>query len=1168
MLKHLIRFWIGDDVFISYSRKDGRRYATNLASELIDLNFSCTFDQWGTQPGEDIPKSLKKKLRRSSSLVLVGTRDAAQSALVQFEVKEFRKTGRPIIPIVFEGVRLRNMVCADGSFVERSNEIDGVTETAALWESYIHGAAMTIETSSNLRSHRPSSEVIGRIRENCRFMRKDQRQRVMAFGASALLCILLVAILVASYAAIVQGAKANEMTQQAQAAAEEAAKQRLIAEDETRKASHANAQAEQSELRANAAATRADEQTKIAQDAGKSAREATAKANLQESNALKSLASNLYTQAHVESLSDPRRALVWASKAVEKAPDSDPLRSLYASLVTHLAAELPGTVINTPSPLRAAIFSDTGDRAIVGAENKQMTLWDLKNEKEIVSLFNATVDASTEVWRTKFSRDGKWIAAIGLDFEALSDPKAVAEAPYRLRVWSAETGTLEKDIRFRWKGFDSFEIAFSPNGNEIMAFATSVDVKRTSLMRVWDRASGSEIKFTEQFEFGRSPSLLRHAFTSNTFSLSQEPSRSWFLNVAQREKDGVVEVRSIRNGKLIKSFPYQGEVIATDLSRNARRLVVVSVSEETKAELRIWDVDSGRSTVQEIRHLERDWRARFLSNVGLAIREVFPILDISPDGTQLLVERGGQCNGLEIWEYTSDNRLLKHPLNPDWRDPLNPLGPCTPGTENALFTDDGKLIIEIHIENDRFFDRTVRVRVWDGNARALITSTRTFPEVMSYQASLKTLKLNMALKNGTLMTSKLLKEGSIREKTTLSLAEDHRLLTTVATQTQQEIMAVSYKPQPQGNPQVRLQLLAADSGAQKWSKDSPHLIRDINFSPDGRSFVSATWEMSTGGWVWWVQRTKDGSMAPGFRGIRGPFYSIPFSRDGTMLVSAELNQEGAITVRKWSAASGEPIASSVLQPATRVREFIKFTRFADYYLGTLLYSEPNLIVQSTNRPDESIELRFSEDGTKALFVALFDSAQEVRLASPSVLELVMDSGLRLLVKSSLQGVEIVDQKSQVLSPIFAQTFNQYAFAQEFALPRVEDISADGTLLALRIDHHTVRIYENRTRRPVSEPFWHEAPLTLVKFSGPADVLTITDRGEKRLWHVGNANRPIPAWMYSIGEAISGFRLMNEIELQRISLVEHAELRERNLKSLQKAAATGDIDAQIVLRNLQ
>ena len=106
----VIKFLFGDDIFLSYSRADGATYAAGLADKLAERGFSTRFDQWGSEPGEEMPASLKKALRRSSALVLIGTPKAARSKHVAEEVNVAKTAGRLIVPLVFEGSQLPNLL--------------------------------------------------------------------------------------------------------------------------------------------------------------------------------------------------------------------------------------------------------------------------------------------------------------------------------------------------------------------------------------------------------------------------------------------------------------------------------------------------------------------------------------------------------------------------------------------------------------------------------------------------------------------------------------------------------------------------------------------------------------------------------------------------------------------------------------------------------------------------------------------------------------------------------------------------------------------------------------------------------------------------------------------------------------------------------------------------
>src|SRR5262249_18392860 len=132
-----IRFFLGEDIFISYSRADATTYATRLANYLAQKGFSCTLDQWGTVPGQQIPPRVLHALKRSSMLVLIGSPQAVHSVAVETEVRLFLETKRSLVPI----------------------SIDQALERAP-WFPVIVGASISQERMANLEAGEPSALVL------------------------------------------------------------------------------------------------------------------------------------------------------------------------------------------------------------------------------------------------------------------------------------------------------------------------------------------------------------------------------------------------------------------------------------------------------------------------------------------------------------------------------------------------------------------------------------------------------------------------------------------------------------------------------------------------------------------------------------------------------------------------------------------------------------------------------------------------------------------------------------------------------------------------------------------------------------------------------------------------------------------------------------------------
>ncbi len=156
--QRVYRYLFGDDVFISYSRADASDYAPALAARLN--KYICYLDQLGTSPGEQISPHIINKIHRSTVLVLVGTTAAAASDAVEDEIREFLKTGRPIIPI----------------------NVDQALVRASWYGSVIRGMALADESREAVKSAIPSDAVVKRIENSFKYTRRSTVLRTMLLG--------------------------------------------------------------------------------------------------------------------------------------------------------------------------------------------------------------------------------------------------------------------------------------------------------------------------------------------------------------------------------------------------------------------------------------------------------------------------------------------------------------------------------------------------------------------------------------------------------------------------------------------------------------------------------------------------------------------------------------------------------------------------------------------------------------------------------------------------------------------------------------------------------------------------------------------------------------------------------------------------------------------------
>ena len=83
------------------SWKDARQYATALTNVLQLRGFKCFFDSAQYAAGDNWRNAGKRALEKSRRMIVIASPASAQSKALELETKDFCKTGRPVIPIVF-----------------------------------------------------------------------------------------------------------------------------------------------------------------------------------------------------------------------------------------------------------------------------------------------------------------------------------------------------------------------------------------------------------------------------------------------------------------------------------------------------------------------------------------------------------------------------------------------------------------------------------------------------------------------------------------------------------------------------------------------------------------------------------------------------------------------------------------------------------------------------------------------------------------------------------------------------------------------------------------------------------------------------------------------------------------------------------------------------------
>jgi len=462
------RFLFGNDVFISYARRDATIYSLGLANELTKQELSCFLDQWGTPSGTELPAQLVSTLKRSNMLILLGTERAAASQAVKSEIIEFKKTGRTIIPVSF----------------------DGALEKAEWYQDLIAGISIAPESNAALKSGRPSENVVSRIVNAENFTRRSKRLRNYFWMTAASVVIMLMLGALAGFFIVRQAnakaASAEARRQDAELLAVDAGKKRETAEKEAQQAQNqqkvAEEKADQAAKNEAAATANAEKQQQLAAEQKRIADEQKSRADEQTkiADAQQRRSRRLTYIGNMRSAQQSLEAgKTWAGQDFLNAflpgsagggrNENEDLRGyewyyLWRSSHRKLTdVPLSGNVIkDDAAPVREGEYPQLETKAssvafsprkkqFVTADNESLKLWDATHSTSLQLI--AKVDGHFR--NVSYSHDGSVLAAISGSI---------------IQLWKADTLSALKPIA-QPDGKDFQKIAFSPAPNSMMAAA-------------------------------------------------------------------------------------------------------------------------------------------------------------------------------------------------------------------------------------------------------------------------------------------------------------------------------------------------------------------------------------------------------------------------------------------------------------------------------------------------------------------------------------------------------------------------------------------------------------------------------------------------------------------------------------------------------------------------
>jgi WD40 repeat protein len=622
----LFKFLFRYDIFISYARSDGKEYALKLRDQLKQLDFTCFLDYEELPPGNSLNATLKRALRKSAALVIVGTERAVKSRYVELEVGEFAKTGRAIIPIDIEG-----------------------TLSDAPWQIIKERDIVWIdEMKAALGKGVPSPNVADSIDKLFKYTRRNSRVRAQVLS-TILLFVVVVAVSIfmirqqvnaatlASAEAERQKVEAKSQKEAAEKASAEAAEQRKAASEAIRRADVAKGEAD-------AARDRASVAEKAASDAALEAKE-------QERKALANAERARKEQARAEERTRYIRAQqlgVQAEIAVSQGKDTEQgvllsIESLMRAFTPEGYAAWARGMELLPRPVEtgfardyknvsAMAYSPDGRLFVSGGKDGAVTLFQTDGASQPVEL---QPRLKKPVIAITFVNHGEQVAAA---------------TENDLSVWDLKTfRQVESMEKFGGRSF-----AISPDGRYVAIAGSSTG----ALLRVVDTASDAILVETEEgvgyeMSLAFSPNGRWLAATSFSTTIS-------FWDVA-KFKQGVEANRqpatSITDAPDFKyvSFSPKGNYLAAEIPDGAAKVWRVDYAQET---IELSEFSPSQKWIRT-RGQESPWSLVFSPDESyIATTPDSKTALIWEVSTEREIARIGHENSVEALAFSADGRLL------------------------------------------------------------------------------------------------------------------------------------------------------------------------------------------------------------------------------------------------------------------------------------------------------------------------------------------------------------------------------------------------------------------------------------------------------------------------------------------------------------------------------
>jgi WD40 repeat protein len=684
------RYLFGRDIFFSYSRGDAYEYTRNLASavekRLLEnasavgnedkgrkktQRVSFYLDQYSSIPGKDLPRPLKRHLRRSNLLVLVGTPRAVRSDYVQKEVETFVSMRRPVVPINFKDFNQR----------QQDKGTLGAFEQMDPWAIVIK-TGMESEDLNTLHAQALSSEaVVTRVEKALGFTLQEQRLNRAVWGTVVTIGLLLATFGIVTFYFV----KTAQAARQERAAVQ---KELVVAQQEIKQAQaetnrlkaeteSLNRVAQQAKNKAEQAKAEAEQQTAIAKQKGKEARQNLYVANMNvaqrayeadnDAQVLEALGEYLPSTNTKNGESDLRGFewyYLWEQQhkarhklfhggehaSVAFSPDGQLLAGNGWGTIKLLDVTTGKVVAigNGATYVDSAAFAPDGKTLATGNKEHTIELWDVASCKELKTCKEPRKLKGHDfgVTSVAFAPDGKMLASGSQDGT--------------IRLWDVDRGKelIKRDHADKQSPSRIVRsVAFATDGKTLTLASSGDD----GTIKLWDVSTSDEgiTNLTERIkpiENKQSVTSVVFAPDGKTLASGDMDNNVRFWNVTTGEPRNF---RDVTTGQYLNTLKGHAQTVWSLAFTPDGKTLASGSDDDT---IRLWDVVTGK----EIRTLKHE-------------NHVFSVA-FTRDGKTLA--SGGEGGSIKLWDV-KELSTLQH-SNSVYRLTFTPDGKLTSGDKNTF----------------------------------------------------------------------------------------------------------------------------------------------------------------------------------------------------------------------------------------------------------------------------------------------------------------------------------------------------------------------------------------------------------------------------------------------------------------------------------------------------